>query len=121
MVIVDSPGIGDSEQVNKITLDYLPRAYAFIYVLNSSNTGGLQEDRVSKKIDPPSLPTPASLKYFEWRTSHSFGLPSFKSTNGYWCTIAECPGKMQRGLGKLLMRIYDKHQPYIERLKSITS
>lgn len=49
MVIVDSPGIGDSEQVNRITLDYLPQAYAFIYVLNSSNAGGLQEDRVSKK------------------------------------------------------------------------
>ena len=49
MVIVDSPGIGDSEQTNKIVLDYLPRAYAFIYVLNSSNAGGLQEDRVSKK------------------------------------------------------------------------
>ena len=58
MVIVDSPGIGDSEQVNKITLDYLPRAYAFIYVLNSSNAGGLQEDRVSKKIKQYPHPTP---------------------------------------------------------------
>lgn len=48
VVIVDSPGIGDSEQVNKIALDYLPQAYAFIYLLNSSNAGGLQEDRVSK-------------------------------------------------------------------------
>ena len=49
MVIVDSPGISDSEQVNKIALAYLPQACAFIYVLNSSNAGGLQEDRVSKK------------------------------------------------------------------------
>lgn len=55
MVIVDSPGIGDSEQTNKIVLDYLPRAYAFIYVLNSSNAGGLQEDRVSKKINKAML------------------------------------------------------------------
>lgn len=60
MVIVDSPGIGDSEQVNKITLDYLPRAYAFIYVLNSSNAGGLQEDRVSKKkLSSTPLPSNA--------------------------------------------------------------
>jgi len=48
VVIVDSPGIGDSEQTNKIVLDYLPRAYAFIYVLNSSNAGGLQEDRLMR-------------------------------------------------------------------------
>lgn len=65
MVIVDSPGIGDSEQVNRITLDYLPRSYAFIYVLNSSNAGGLQEDRVSlKKIKQYS-----PIKCFEQRTS----------------------------------------------------
>jgi len=46
VVIVDSPGIGDTEQVNKIALAYLPQACAFIYVLNSSNVGGLQEDRL---------------------------------------------------------------------------
>ena len=50
MVIVDSPGIGDTEQVNKIALKYLPKACAFIYVINSSNAGGLQEDRVSNKL-----------------------------------------------------------------------
>ena len=55
MVIVDSPGICDSEQTNKIALDYLPQAYAFIYVLNSSNAGGLQEDRVSKKVNEVTL------------------------------------------------------------------
>ena len=48
-MIVDSPGIGDSEQVNKIALEYLNQAYAFIYVINSSNAGGLQEDRVCFK------------------------------------------------------------------------
>ena len=47
MVIVDSPGIGDSEDVNKIALEYLPQASAFIYVINSPNAGGLQDDRVS--------------------------------------------------------------------------
>ena len=48
VVIVDSPGICDSEHVSKIALKYLPQAYAFIYVINSSNAGGLQEDRVSE-------------------------------------------------------------------------
>ncbi|KAL9963715.1 hypothetical protein ACROYT_G027249 [Oculina patagonica] len=46
VVIVDSPGICDSEHVSKIALEYLPQAYAFIYVINSSNAGGLQEDRL---------------------------------------------------------------------------
>ena len=44
---MDSPGIGDSEHVSKIALEYMPQAFAFIYVINSPNAGGLQEDRVS--------------------------------------------------------------------------
>ena len=51
-MIVDSPGIGDSEQVCKIALEYLPQAFAFIYVINSQNAGGLQEDRVSLRKQP---------------------------------------------------------------------
>ena len=47
-MIVDSPGVCDSEQVSKIVLQYLPQAYAFIYVINSPNAGGIQEDRVSQ-------------------------------------------------------------------------
>ena len=53
MVIVDSPGIGDSEGVNAIALEYLPQASAFIYVINSPNAGGLQDDRVSKQVFHP--------------------------------------------------------------------
>ena len=47
MVIVDSPGIGDSEKVCNIALEFLPKAFAFIYVINSTNAGGTQDDRVS--------------------------------------------------------------------------
>ena len=47
-MIVDSPGIGDSEDASKIALEYLPQASAFVYVINSPNAGGLQEDRVSQ-------------------------------------------------------------------------
>ena len=43
----DSPGIGDSKRVGEITLKYLSRAYAFIYVINTPNAGGLQQDRVN--------------------------------------------------------------------------
>ncbi|KAJ7392751.1 hypothetical protein OS493_010406 [Desmophyllum pertusum] len=50
VVIVDSPGIGDSEHVSEIALKYLPQAYAFIYVINSANAGGLQEDRLLRIV-----------------------------------------------------------------------
>ncbi|RMX41275.1 hypothetical protein pdam_00023432, partial [Pocillopora damicornis] len=46
VVIVDSPGIGDSKRVSEITLKYLSQAYAFIYVINTINAGGLQQDRL---------------------------------------------------------------------------
>lgn len=46
-MIVDSPGIGDTENIASIVMKYLPQANAFIYVINSSNAGGLHEDRVS--------------------------------------------------------------------------
>ena len=62
MVIVDSPGIGDSEHISKIVLEYMPQACAFIYVINSPNAGGLQEDRVSTPLFlPHSLLTSSSF------------------------------------------------------------
>ena len=53
VVIVDSPGIGDSEHISKIVLAYMPQACAFVYVINSPNAGGLQEDRVSTSLFSP--------------------------------------------------------------------
>lgn len=47
MVIVDSPGVGESEIMDDIVVNYLPNAFAFIYVINSGNAGGVQKDRVS--------------------------------------------------------------------------
>ena len=47
MVIVDSPGIGDSEKGCNNALEYLPQGFAFIYLINSPNAGGTQDDRVS--------------------------------------------------------------------------
>ena len=38
--IVDSPGIGESKIMDEIALNYLPNAFAFIHVINSSNAGG---------------------------------------------------------------------------------
>ena len=47
VVIVDSPGIGESELMDGEVMKYLPEAFAFIYVIKTDNTGGVQEDRVS--------------------------------------------------------------------------
>ena len=47
VVIIDSPGIGESDIMDEIVSQYLPEAFAFIYVINSANAGGVQKDRVS--------------------------------------------------------------------------
>lgn len=46
MVIIDSPGVGESEIMDQTLMSYLPNAFAFIYVINSTNAGGIQKDRV---------------------------------------------------------------------------
>ena len=50
MVIIDSPGVGESEKMDQILMSYLPKAFAFIYVINSANAGGIQRDRVRIKL-----------------------------------------------------------------------
>ena len=47
IVIVDSPGVGEYAEVSEVVIQYLPRAFAFIYVINCANAGGVQKDRVS--------------------------------------------------------------------------
>ena len=49
-IIVDTPGIGESNEMTDKLLQYLPKAVAFIYVINSSNAGGVQSDRVMKTV-----------------------------------------------------------------------
>ena len=51
VVIVDSPGIGESDIMDDIVVNYLPNAFAFIYVINSSLAGGVQKDRLSASSD----------------------------------------------------------------------
>ena len=36
--------------MDRIVTEYLPRAFAFIYTINSSNAGGVQKDRVSNEL-----------------------------------------------------------------------
>ncbi|VDI50571.1 Hypothetical predicted protein, partial [Mytilus galloprovincialis] len=49
IVIVDTPGIGpDHPNLTKRLFQYLPNALAFIYIINASNGGGVQSDRLLK-------------------------------------------------------------------------
>lgn len=47
-MIVDTPGFGDEKEndVEDKMRSYLPNALAFVFVVNVSNAGGLQTDRV---------------------------------------------------------------------------
>ena len=45
-MIVDSPGVGESEVMDEFVDNYLSNAFCFMYVINSHNAGGVQKDRV---------------------------------------------------------------------------
>ncbi|XP_063422764.1 uncharacterized protein LOC134707154 [Mytilus trossulus] len=53
-VIVDTPGIGTSSKLTSCLLDYLPKAISLIYVIKSSNAGGVQNDRLLKIFEAQS-------------------------------------------------------------------
>ena len=46
VTVIDSPGIGESEIMDKMVESYLVNAFAFIYIISSGNAGGVQKDRV---------------------------------------------------------------------------
>ncbi|XP_062597114.1 uncharacterized protein LOC134258579 [Saccostrea cucullata] len=46
VILVDTPGIGESEELDKILLDILPDAVSFIFVVNARNAGGVQKGRL---------------------------------------------------------------------------
>nr|XP_058947181.1 uncharacterized protein LOC131775109 [Pocillopora verrucosa] len=46
-VIVDSPEVGESDIMDDIVVNYLPNAFAFIYVIKSSNAGGVQSSELA--------------------------------------------------------------------------
>ena len=45
-MIIDSPGVGESDEMDEMVIQYLPQAFAFIYVIDCTNAGGIQS-RVS--------------------------------------------------------------------------
>lgn len=48
--MVDCPGVDESDVVSSFVLNYLLRAFCFMYVLWTSNAGGIQPDRSWKLL-----------------------------------------------------------------------
>ena len=46
-MIVDSPGVGESKELDDVVYQYLPKVFAFIFVLSAANSDGIQKDTVS--------------------------------------------------------------------------
>ena len=46
VMIVDSPGVGESEVMDEFVVNYMSNAFCFMYVINTYNAGGVQKDRV---------------------------------------------------------------------------
>lgn len=44
--LVDTPGVGESNELTRKLTEYMSEAIAFIYVINTPNAGGVQKDRV---------------------------------------------------------------------------
>lgn len=51
-VLVDTPGIGGSGHVTHKLIEYLPNAWAFIFVIDVSRAYGMQKDRVTFLLNP---------------------------------------------------------------------
>ncbi|XP_019646383.1 PREDICTED: dual serine/threonine and tyrosine protein kinase-like [Branchiostoma belcheri] len=50
IVLVDSPGVGENDKMDKVVADYMPKAFALLYIINSSNAGGVQQDRLGRLL-----------------------------------------------------------------------
>ncbi|XP_078655565.1 uncharacterized protein LOC144902179 [Branchiostoma floridae x Branchiostoma belcheri] len=60
--IVDSPGVGESDEMDKHVSNYISNAFAFIYVISSPNAGGVQEGRLPKLLELCSRAGPQDLQ-----------------------------------------------------------
>ncbi|XP_019636110.1 PREDICTED: uncharacterized protein LOC109478781 isoform X1 [Branchiostoma belcheri] len=63
--IVDSPGVGENPQMDEHVSKYISEAYAFIYVINSANAGGVQPGRLLKLMELSKRIGPKDLHLFD--------------------------------------------------------
>lgn len=46
-MVVDTPDIGGGRGMNSMLMEFLPNAFGFIFVIDVSRAGGVEEDRVT--------------------------------------------------------------------------
>ncbi|XP_045191365.2 uncharacterized protein LOC123548286 isoform X2 [Mercenaria mercenaria] len=69
VTIVDTPGVGENREMTEKLVQYLPKAVAFIYIVNSANAGGIQEDTILHIIsEQKKLDTEHELSSFDPRS-----------------------------------------------------
>ncbi|XP_069125049.1 uncharacterized protein [Argopecten irradians] len=75
IVIVDTPGIGASRQLSKSVERFLSKSFGFIYIINSSNAGGVQKGRlkdflqlVTSSVDEDFNPRATMFVCNKWDT-----------------------------------------------------
>ena len=47
ITIIETPGIGESRELDDMIKAYLPKTCGIIYVINTPNAGGIDPERVS--------------------------------------------------------------------------
>lgn len=93
-ILIDTPGVGDSDEMTTKLLDYLTEAVAFIYVINTPNAGGVQDDRLGKILRKQrDLKEKGYLKQFDPGCAifvcNKWDQVSEKDEQAVWLTIAE--------------------------------
>ncbi|XP_033739946.1 tyrosine-protein kinase Fer-like isoform X2 [Pecten maximus] len=91
IVIVDTPGIGASRQLSKRVERFLSKSFGFIYIINSSNAGGIQKGRlkdflrlVTTSVDEDFNPRATMFVCNKWDT-----VPESDQGDVYKNTIAQ--------------------------------
>ncbi|XP_078600538.1 uncharacterized protein LOC144875472 [Branchiostoma floridae x Branchiostoma japonicum] len=67
--IVDSPGVGESKLMDSMVSQYIGQACAFIYVLNSSNAGGVQPGKLQTLLEQCRKQHPEDMQDFDPKTA----------------------------------------------------
>ena len=48
--MIDTPGLGESPEMDEVLMNYVPNAFAFIYVIDAFHAGGVQESMKQKVL-----------------------------------------------------------------------
>lgn len=80
VVIIDSPGLGESDDMDQVLMNYLPNAFAFMYVINVTNAGGLQKD-LKDKVNIENLNMEYTFKMNEQKRQNVIHLKRILQNN----------------------------------------